>query len=180
MRRLLAIALPAALLLCAPATAKEVTAATVCGADGCRSIPAVDEAFLDGGPAAGAPSRREPFVRMEFRLAHGDAAGAAQRVRTLFLPGSGLVLGDDGTTWMRPAALAALREQARRVTPFAADRLPATAPLAARGSSPAPAGGGSAGIAAWWPVLPAALLLLLLAAALVRRSRDDDAAGAPA
>jgi hypothetical protein len=177
MRRLLAIALPAALFLCAPATAKEVTTAAVCGADGCRSIAAVDESFLAGGPPVGAPSRSEPFVRMEFRFAHGT--GAEQRVRTLFLPGSGLVLGDDGATWMRPAALAALREQARRVTPFAAERLPATAPLEPRGSSPAPAGGGGEGIAAWWPVLPAALLLLVLAAALARRSRGD-AAGAPA
>jgi hypothetical protein len=177
MRRLLATALPAALLVCAPATAKEVTTASVCGADGCRSIAAVDTAWLDGGPPTGGPSRSEPFVRMEFHFAHGGGAG--EQVRTLFLPGSGLVLAADGTTWMRPATLAALREQARRVTPFAADRLPATAPLAPREPGSAPAAG-EAGIEDWWPVVPAAALVLVLVLVLAPRSRRDGARGAPA
>lgn len=89
------------------------------------------------------------------------------------------MLGDDGVTSMRPTALATLREQARRVTPSAADRLPASAPLAPRASAPAPAGTG-AGIEAWWPVRPAAVLVLAAGAALARRARSDGATGATA
>lgn len=177
MRRLLAIALPAVLLLCAPAAAaaKEVTGATVCGADACRSMDGAGEALLQGGPPTHGPTQSEPFVRMEFEIAAGRET---DRVRNVFLPRSGLLLGDDGTTWLRPTELAALREHARRVTPFAADRLPATVPLAQRESAPAPAGGGE-GIEAWWLVLPAAMLVVL-GAALARRSRSGGATGATA
>ncbi len=177
MRRLLAIALPAALFVSAPAIAKEVTGGTVCGDDGCRSIQAVDETMLDGGPPAAAPARSEPFVRLEFRFAHGPGPDA--RVGSLFLPRSGLMLGDDGVTWMRPIALATLREQARRVTPFPADSLPARAPLAPPAPAPAPSSTGE-GVTAWWPVLPAALLVLGSGAALARRSRSGGATGATA
>jgi hypothetical protein len=135
MRRLLAIALPAVLLLGTSAAAKGVTAARVCGADGCRSIAGADASLLDAGPPTDGPAKREPFVRMEFDV----GGGRAQPVRTVFLPRSGLVLADDGTTWMHPTTLAELRRQARRVTPFAASALPAVRAPASHARGPDPA-----------------------------------------
>ena len=177
MRRLLAIALPAVLLVCSAAAAKEITGAAVCGADGCRSIDGAGHSMLEGGPPTGAPSQSEPFVRIAFQI--GDGSGYSERLSNIFLPRSGLLLADDGTTWMRPTELAAMREHARRVTPFAADSLPASAPLAPRTSAPAPVSAGD-GIEAWWPVLPAAVLVLAVGAALARRARSDGATGATA
>jgi hypothetical protein len=175
MRRLLAIALSAVLLLCAPAVAKEVTGATVCGGDGCKSMDGADEAMLQGGPPTDGPSRGEPFVRMEFRIAAG---GETERVRNIFRPRSGQLLGDDGVTWLRPTDLATLRQQARRVTPFAASRLPASAPLTPPAPQPTPAPAASRpssssgdGASAWWPGLPAAVLALAVGTALARRVR---------
>jgi hypothetical protein len=178
MRRLLAIALPAVLLLCAPAGAKEVTGATVCGGDGCRSIDGAGEELLQGGPPTNGPSQREPFVRMEFRFAAG---GQTDTVRNIFLPRSGLLLGDDGRTWLRPTELATMRRHARRVTPFPADRLPVTVPLAPRAPAPATAparSSGSGDASAWWLVLPAAVLVLAVGAALGRRLQRGGATGA--
>jgi hypothetical protein len=134
--------------------------------------------MLQGGRPTDGPARREPFVRLEYRIAEGS--GHTARVRTIFLPRSGLVLADDGATWMRPLALATLREQARRVAPFAADRLPVSAPVARR----SPVAGEST--SARWPVSVAAALALALASALaigavrVRRARRGGATGAAA
>ncbi|MDX6720307.1 MAG: hypothetical protein QOJ63_2561 [Solirubrobacteraceae bacterium] len=190
MRRLLAIALPAVLLLAAPAVAKEVTGAKVCGADGCRSMPGAGASLLGGGPPRGGPAAAEPFVRVEFSF-----RGHPQPVRNVFLPRSGLLLADDGTTWMHPLALAELRRQARRVTPFAASELPAPGP-APGGAAPARAAAGpasasapptaaappapapDAGWEAWWPVLPTAVLALVGGASLARRRRRDRLRGA--
>jgi hypothetical protein len=169
MRRLLAIVLPTVLLLCAPAAAKEVTAATVCGDDGCRPVDGADESLLQSGPPTDGPSQREPFVRLEFQIAAGP--DRTERIRHIFLPRSGLLLAGDGATWMRPIALATLRREAQRVTTFPASRLPAGAPLAARapGRSPAaahPSSSSSEGASAWWPALPVGVLVLVLVLAL--------------
>ena len=95
MRRLLAFALPAVLLLAAPsaAIAKEVSDAKVCGADGCKAIANADETML-GGQAVRGPAAAEPFVRLRFEI--GDGAGYSERVSNIFLPRSGLLLADDG------------------------------------------------------------------------------------
>ena len=85
MRRLLAIAVPAVLLLGAPvsAPAKGIMGATVCGVDGCKTVERVDEGLLGGGAATSPPSAREPFVRLEFRV---GVPGHTERVRQLFVP----------------------------------------------------------------------------------------------
>jgi hypothetical protein len=168
MRRLLALVLPAALLLGAPvAAAKEVSGAKVCGADGCRSIPRADETLLLGGDPAAGPRVAEPFVKLEMRI---GAGGHSELVEMSFLPRAGLVLYDDGFTWMRPVALAEMRAQAGRVTPVAPSELPASA-LAAPPTEPAPAPGASGGFDEAWLLLPAAGLALAAAVALARRRR---------
>ena len=171
MRRLLAIALPAVLLLCAPAAAKEVTGATVCGADGCRAMDGVGEELLQGGPPVDAPAQGEPFVRLVFRFAAGRET---HRVRNIFMPRSGLLLGDDGRTWLQPMEVATLRRHAATVAPFPASRLPAMVPLApepAPAAAPSRAARSGDGLGTWWPVLPAAALALAVGTALARRPR---------
>ena len=179
MRRLLAIALPAVLLLGAPvATAKQVSGAKVCGADGCRSIPGADESLLMGGDPTSGPTAPEPFVRLEMRL---RVPGHSERVRNLFLPRSGLVLADDGVTWTRPVALAELRAQARRVTPLAPSELPADAleaPAEPAPAAPAAPDEEAGGLAAGWLVLAAGALMLAAGVTLARRRRRDGPARA--
>jgi hypothetical protein len=177
MRRLLAIALPAVLLLlCAPAAAKEVTGAAVCGADVCRAMTGVGEELLQGGPPVAAPAQGEPFVWLELRFAAGRETHS---VRNLFMPRSGLLLGDDGRAWMAPIELATLRRHAGRVAAFPASRLPAMVPLAPKpvpAAAPSPHAADSGdGLRAWWPALPAAALALALGTALARRPRRGGA-----
>ncbi len=189
MRRLLAFAVPAVLLLAAPASAlaKGIVAASVCGADGCRTISEPDHDLLGGGATTDAPSRPEPFVRLNVEV---GVPGNVERMRMLYLPRSDRLLAPDGTTWLQPLALATLRAVARRVTPFAASELPASVRLAgseaARAGEPLPpevVGGVAAdppparsddgGVKAWWLVVPAAAIGLAAGAVLVRRRRRD-------
>jgi hypothetical protein len=130
MRRLIAIALPAVLLLGAPssAPAKGIMSAKVCGADGCKTVHPTENDVLGGGPATDGPSRPEPFVRLNVRI---GVPHHSEPVRLLFLPRSELLLADDGETWMVPLALSELRAIARRVKPFAASELSKAVPLAA-------------------------------------------------
>jgi MYXO-CTERM domain-containing protein len=170
MRRLLAIALPALLLVSAPAVtaAKEIAGGEVCGADGCLSIASPDERLLQGGPPVAGPTAREPFVRLEFRV---GVPGHSEHASTLFLPHSGLVLADDGSTWMRPIAAEELRALARQVTAFPAGDLPASAPLA-----PAATQSSDGASSPWWIVVPAAVVALAGAAVIARRRRGGVAA----
>jgi hypothetical protein len=167
MRRLLAVALPALLLLGAPAVsaAKEIAGGEVCGADACRAIASPDERLLQGGPPVAGPSAREPFVRLDFRV---GVPGHVEHARTLFLPRSGLVLADDGSTWMHPIALAALRALARGVTTFAARDLPASAPLAPAANAPQ-ASSHDAANAVW--LAPLLVIMALAGVALIMRRR---------
>ena len=194
MHRLLAIAVPVVLLLGAPlsAPAKGILGATVCGADGCRTVHPSEGGVLGGGAPADSPARPEPFVRIDVRVGVPDHT---ERVRLLFLPRSELLLGDDGGTWMVPLALAELQAIARRVTPYPASKLPAWVPLAngaseatappaaaaAEGISapdPAPSRSGD-GFASWWPAVPGAVVVLAAGVALaLRRRRREPAARA--
>jgi len=177
MRRLLSLALPAMLLLCAPAAVspKKVSAAKVCGADGCRAIQDADESIA-GGQAARGPAAAEPFVRLRFTI--GDGAGYSERISNIFLPQSGLLLADDGS-WMRPGALAELRAAARHVELFAASRLPESVPLFAIEEAPAkatpaaPAAETSDGLGAWWLALPAAAVAVGVLLVARRRHRAE-------
>ena len=169
MRRLLAVVLPLLVFLAAPAVspAKGIMSGEVCGANGCRSIESTDDSLLQGGPPVAAPSAREPFVWLDFRVGE---PGHVERARTLFLPRSGLVLPEGSSTWMRPVAPEALRALARQVTAFPARELPASAPLA-----PAPRESPPGAATTWWPVPLVAVIALAGAAAIVRRRRGDGA-----
>jgi hypothetical protein len=186
MRRLIAIALPAALLLGAPpaASAKGITSAKVCGADGCRTIHATGSGLLEGGPPTSGPSRGEPFVRLNIRV---GVPGHSERVRLLFLPRSELVLADDGETWMVPMARAELQAIARRVTPFAASELAKSVQLAAGAATSAgqplapeivnaaaqPAAPvREGGFEAWW-LAPVAAIVLAAGFVAARRRRHE-------
>ncbi len=187
MRRLIAIALPAVLLLGAPvsASAKGIMGASVCGADGCREVPKPDYRLLEGGSASDPPDRPEPFVRVTIRVGVPDHV---EPVRLVFLPASGLVLAEDGTTWTRAAALRELRGIARRVMPFAASDLPkavaiaesATAsareplpPEVVEAPAPAVATASDGGFDAWWLVLPAGAIVLAAGLVVARRRRRE-------
>jgi hypothetical protein len=205
MRRLIAVAVPAVLLLGAPssAPAKGIMSAKVCGADGCRAVHSSENGLLGGGPATSGPSRREPFVRLAIRVGVPEHT---QRVRLLYLPDSELLLADDGETWMVPMALSELRAIARRVKPFAASELPASvlettaakpgtgpasapseaAPATAEPGRAAPAQPASAdaasdsggGFEAWWLALPGGAIVLAAGLLLARRRRREPPAAA--
>lgn len=165
----LLLAVPAVLVMAAPAPAKGVSTAKVCGADGCRQIDNPDESMLMGGTPTSGPPSREPFVRLVFQLGDGGTGGA---VRNLFAPRSGLVLSNDGTdTWLKPDALARLRREARRVTPFPASKLPAylLSPVSAADRAPARRHGGDGGAEAWWIAVLSGLAALALALIWTRR-----------
>ena len=181
MRRLLAFALPAVLLLSAAPTAaaKGVTSAKVCGADGCRSIAAAKESLLQNGPPTAGAKAAEPFVRFEIRV---GVPGHSELVEQTFLPRSGLLLFGDGA-WAAPLALAEMRAQARRVTPLPASSLPADAfeAPAQPASGPAPVAapqpdagaGGGGGLDAAWLAIAAGVVALGAGLALARRRRRD-------
>jgi len=176
-RRLLGTVLPAIVLLGAPAVsaAKQLTGGEVCGTGGCSAIVAPRIALIEGGPPVSGPTAGEPFVRMRFRI---GVPGHSESVRMLFLPRSGLVLADDGVTWMRPAALAAMRALAHRVTAFPASSLPPSVPLAPAAVASQP--GSTDGSNAWWMAVPAALIALAGAATIARHRRRRSHTGARA
>jgi LPXTG-motif cell wall-anchored protein len=181
MRRLLAFALPAVLLLTAAPTAaaKGVTSAKVCGSDGCRSIAGAREQLLANGPPTAGPEAAEPFVRFELRV---GVPGHSELVEQTFLPHAGLVLFEDGA-WAAPLALTDMRAQARRVTPLPASALPTDAfdAPAQPGPSPAPAAArqpaadavGSGPDATWWLAIAAGVVALGAGVVLARRRRRD-------
>jgi len=178
MRRLLAIVTPAVLLLAAPASAKEILSAKVCGSDGCEQIAQADEGLLAGGPQAEPPAGPEPFVRISLVIGVPDHD---ERVSLLFLPRSKLLLGADGATWMHPASMSDVPAIARRVEAFPASALPAAVARISAGDAssgaPLPAEAWGAGASSapdgdsggWWLALPAAVIALAAGAMLVRR-----------
>ena len=100
---------PLALLLCvalaAPAHAKEVLAAKVCGANGCATSRDRDliAPLAEGGDPVDPPKAAAPFFRV--RLTIGDERGEAQdRFWTHFMPKGELIRGSDGTWMPAPAA----------------------------------------------------------------------------
>jgi hypothetical protein len=100
MRRLFPLGLLLGLVLAAPAQAKEVLSAKVCGENGCvtsrdRGLIA---ALADGGDPVDPPKAAAPFFRV--RLTIGDEKGKVMdRFWTHFMPKGELIRGSDGT-WM--------------------------------------------------------------------------------
>ena len=80
MRRVIVLAALAALAPALPAAApaKEVSALTVCGTDGCEKITAhaALQGFMDGGYETLAPEQAGPFFTVKVAMRHdGDHAG---------------------------------------------------------------------------------------------------------
>ena len=100
MRRLFPLGLLLCLVLAAPAQAKEVLSAKVCGENGCvtsrdRGLIA---ALAYGGDRVDPPKVAAPFFRV--RLTIGDEKGKVmERFWTHFMPKGELIRGSDGT-WM--------------------------------------------------------------------------------
>src|SRR5918999_6425065 len=100
MRQLVAMALLLCLTVAAPAEAKEVVSAKVCGENGC--VTSRDRGLIaglaEGGDPVDPPKAAAPFFRV--RLTIGDEEGKAMdRFWTHFMPKGELIRGSDGT-WM--------------------------------------------------------------------------------
>ena len=116
MRRLTPIVLLRCLPAGAPASAKTVLSATVCGANGCESSR--DRALIaglgEGGDPVDPPKAAAPFFRV--RLTVGEDNGKVMdRFWTHFMPKGELIRGSDGT-WM-PATEAYTGALKKIVTP---------------------------------------------------------------
>jgi hypothetical protein len=99
-RRAFPIGLLLCLVLAAPAQAKEVLSAKVCGANGC--VTSRDHGLIaglaEGGDPVDPPTAAAPFFRV--RLTVGEENGKVQeRFWTHFMPKGELIRGADGT-WM--------------------------------------------------------------------------------
>jgi hypothetical protein len=100
MSRLFPLGLLLSLLLAAPAQAKEVLSAKVCGENGC--VTSRDRGLIaglaEGGDPVDPPKAAAPFFRV--RLTVGDEKGQVMdRFWTHFMPKGELIRGSDGT-WM--------------------------------------------------------------------------------
>ena len=178
----LAIGLPAA-----PAQAKDIAKATVCGADGCRSITGRAQApagcnrcsaeeLMMVRPGSAHPAQRVPFVRVV--LGFGRRGGPVQhRERLLVAPALRLVARSDGRggwSWSRPtpAALAVAARIVRDIRPYPAGSMPFERAAPAKPAEPAaPTSSGDAGSL---PILAGAAILVAalgLGVVAVRRRR---------
>jgi hypothetical protein len=178
MRLSTVLALLAVLALPAVAGAKELSALTVCGTDGCRTITAHAplQGFMDGGYETLAPERPAPFFVVKAHMRHDGESAGGWTVQ--YLRATNLIRAqvDDGKhAWTRPAGVTAraLRRAAHGLEPYPADELgpvrePSPAPAAsppARVSSPAPGDGSSRlGLAGGGAAAAAVLAAGLLAA----------------
>ena len=100
MKRLFSLGLLLCLMLAAPAQAKEVLSAKVCGENGC--VTSRDRGLIaglaEGGDPVDPPKAAAPFFRV--RLTIGDENGKVMdRFWTHFMPKGELIRGSDGT-WM--------------------------------------------------------------------------------
>ena len=110
------------LLVAAPASAKEISGAAMCGADGCVDVTKkAAMTLLEGGPVAEPPTRAERsfFLRAEVR--EGKRVMDAFRMR--WVPKAGLMRGEDGT-WFHttPAGQAQLERVSKGMRPLPISR----------------------------------------------------------
>src|SRR5215208_2583769 len=100
MRYLVPMVLVLCLTAAAPAEAKTVLSATVCGANGCETSRdrALIAGLAEGGDPVDPPKAAAPFFHV--RLTVGEANGKVmERFWTHFMPKGELIRGSDGT-WM--------------------------------------------------------------------------------
>jgi hypothetical protein len=167
MRRTLTLTTFLLLLMAVPAAAKEITAARVCGVDGCTRV--TDRATLallpEGGDPTDPPSASAPFYRMTLTV---RAESATDRFTVLVVPSRNLMRGSEGT-WMpmggRPAGV--FKQIAGSHQAFPAAQLPgvhaAPAPASAQPDGPGWQGFAAAAVAA---------ISVLIAAGYARRRRQ--------
>ena len=98
MRHLVPVTLLLCLMVAAPAEAKEVLSAKVCGANGCETSRdrALIAGLAEGGDPVDPPKAAAPFFRV--RLTIGEENGKVMdRFWTHFMPKGELIRGSDGT-----------------------------------------------------------------------------------
>jgi hypothetical protein len=130
----LCLTLVLSLILAAEATAKEVVAATVCGASDCRDVKD-DKALLalqEGGPPTDPPDKASAFYRTELTV-KGDGDDRFN-FELVLVPDAGMVRGesDDGSfAWMpvSDTAVAQFRRMTRGLKPIAAGKLDGLGPV---------------------------------------------------
>ena len=187
MTRRLSLAVVALLLLVsAPAHAKGVIRATVCGADRCRDATprAHDPALVEMGAEADGPTASGPgFVRLHITIGEGGDAAHGVKLTELYVPARDLLaVREDSGGWVwttpLPAGSAALQRAARGLRPIPARRLPRaalrTAPLPHPATATPPAAkvdtaGASGGISGW--IVAGGALVVLAAGFMARRRR---------
>jgi hypothetical protein len=174
-----AAVLAAALCLALPAAAaaKEAVALRICGPDGCVDRTAQLrragqlQAALNAQPAAEPAAPGGPWVELRVGIGERPGGKVYGHATIRFLPGLGLMCGEDGF-WSLPshATIAALRRAARGVERYPARALhlpPATTPTPA----PAPRRRPPVRDAGLSPALPGAGAAALAAAVLLLRRR---------
>lgn len=175
----LALALAAVALFAAPASAKRIVRAEVCGADACTTLGgAAMMDIVDGGPPTSPPREAAPFyaahVTVEVEKGHRDTW------TTAFVPAYGLLRGSDGTWMDAPIQTEAAFKRAAR-------GLGAALPASALGSVPAarevvrpadaaPADDGDA----TWAIAAVGLAALVSVWALARFARRRAGRSSPA
>jgi hypothetical protein len=131
-KRLLLCCLAALGLLSAPATAKIITKATVCGASGCKTV--TDKAALagieDGGPPTTPPKAAAPFYRVTLTVAEReDGRGPQHTFRNAYVPSLNLLRTDGANpggsnVWLTAGNSGEVYERlARGLEPLPAARL---------------------------------------------------------
>ena len=100
MRQLVPIVVLLCLTVAAPAEAKEVLSAKVCGANGCETSRdrALIAGLAEGGAPVDPPKAAAPFFRVRLTVGEGNGK-VIDRFWTHFMPKGELIRGSDGT-WM--------------------------------------------------------------------------------
>jgi LPXTG-motif cell wall-anchored protein len=135
MRRLTGfLVLVLSLMLATGASAKEITAAKVCGVEGCHATKdrAMLEAFMEGGPST-LPPNPSPWYRVRVSM---DEGSEGHWFSMVVVPSASMIRGSDDSggymSWVRitPEALRVYRKLARGLTPFPAAKLTGLEPKA--------------------------------------------------
>ena len=94
----------ALLVTAAPAHAKGVIKATVCGADGCRAVAvrSHDPALVEMGAETDGPTASGPgFVRLHITIGEGDDPAHGVKLTQLYVPARDLLaVREDGGGWV--------------------------------------------------------------------------------
>ena len=185
MRRLIIAAVAAALLASAPvAAAKEVTAATVCGSDGCTTTQdrTLLQALMDGGGPAGPPAHPSGAFRVRAKITE-PGQGVVARFTNWWVPRTQLLLAEDGS-WMTlsPRATEAVASAAHGHKPFGPERLGSSFAGTSSHAAPPPpiktepvSDDGGASVDWWLIVVPAGVALAAAGALLLVRRRPGGA-----